>query len=92
VGRDGLEPSASAVIGEITSSTSITADGVGGTRQTAVVTANTTIPPLKGATEVVYTFTVSNRTYVVYYTREPLKLDLTTDLDLLVERTLRFTA
>jgi len=79
-------------VGELTSSTPITVDGVQGTRQTATVSADNTIPPVKGATEVVYTFTVASRTYIVYYTREPGEPDLAATVDLLVERTLKFTA
>jgi len=79
-------------VGDITGSKPITVDGAAGTRQTATVTADTSIPPMKGATEVVYTFTVSSRTYVVYYTREPGEPDLASYVDLLVTRTLRFTA
>jgi hypothetical protein len=75
----------------VTSSAPITVDGAAGTRQTATVTANNPLPPAKGATEVVYTFMVASRTYVVYYTREPGEADLSSVVDLLVEKTLRFT-
>src|SRR3981081_1207959 len=63
-------------VGEITGATSIKVDGVEGTRQTATVTANTTIAPLKGATQIVYKFVTGGRTYAVYYTREPGEPDL----------------
>jgi hypothetical protein len=79
-------------VGQITSSTPVTVDGVKGTRQTATVTADNSIPPSKGASEVIYTFTVTDRTYVAYYTREPGEADLSSQFDLIVQHTLRFTA
>lgn len=79
-------------VGQITSSASITVDGVLGTRQSATVTANNSIPPVKGANELVYTFVEASRTYVVYYTQEPGEPDLSADVDLLVQRTLSFSA
>jgi hypothetical protein len=79
-------------VGQITSTTSINVDGVEGTRQTATVTANNTMAPLKGATQIVYKFVTGGRTYAVYYTREPGEPDLAIDVDNLVQQTFRFTA
>ncbi len=78
--------------GDITGSAPVTADSVTGTRQTAAVTANLPLPPAKGATQVVYRFMTQGRSYVLYYTREPGQPDFTSDVDNLVERTLRFAA
>jgi hypothetical protein len=79
-------------VGDITSTTSVTVDGVTGTRQTALVTANNPLPPEKGAAQVVYRFTSAGSSYVVYYTREPGEPDLTRVVDNLVTWTLRFSA
>jgi hypothetical protein len=42
--------------------------------------------------QVVYRFETGGRIYVLYYTREPGKPDLTSQVDKIVEATLRFTA
>jgi hypothetical protein len=79
-------------VGDITSTISVTVDGVIGTRQTAIVTANNPLPPEKGAAQVVYRFTSAGRSYVVYYTREPGEPDFTSIVDNVVVWTLRFSA
>jgi hypothetical protein len=79
-------------VGDIGGSTSVTVDGVLGTRQTATVTVDTGLNPAKGALQVVYRFTTAGRTYVATYTREPGEPDLTTEVDNLVEGTFRFSA
>jgi hypothetical protein len=86
----GSQPGES--VGDITSTSAVTVDGVTGTRQTATVTADSTICPCKGATQVVYRFTKADRSYVVYYTREAGSPNLTNEFVSLVNLTLRFTA
>jgi hypothetical protein len=63
---------------------------VQGTRLTAEVTASNPLPPPKGTIQIIYTFTTTGRTYVLYYDREPGAIDLTTDFDLMVKSTLIF--
>ena len=79
-------------VGEITGTAPVTVDSVDGTRQTTSVTSDNPLPPVKGATQIVYRFTTRDRSYVLYYTREPGQPDLASDVDTMVQRTLRFTA
>jgi hypothetical protein len=59
---------------------------------TAEVTDSNPLPPPKGTTQIIYTFTTSGRTYVLYYDHEPGAVDLTTDFDSMVKSTLTFSA
>ncbi len=52
-----------AYVGTVRSTDTVTVQGVRGARVTAEVTDSNSLPPPKGTTQIVYTFTTSGKTY-----------------------------
>jgi hypothetical protein len=79
-------------VGTRKSSKNLVIDGISGTRRTYLVTKSLPLPPPKGTTQVVYTFVTGGETHFAQYNRYPKEPDLTAAFDLMITKTLRFSA
>ena len=85
-------PSYDVYVGSVQSTSEVLADGITGTRSSALIPKDPGMGPEDGTTQVLYLFFTGGNTYVVLYQHRPIYADATATFDLLVRTTFKFSA